>query len=102
EQGPQPVGRADDVDPIPRHPPLGGPGDGGEDPHQRRLPGAVGPQQAEHAGPQIQAEIAETTESPLVALSCSLDRELHAGSSSWLITPEGEEGYGVIDLSATT
>jgi hypothetical protein len=72
---------ADHVLALPQHAAGGGPGDRGQDAHQRRLAGAVGPQQTEHSRRQRQAEAAERFDAASINLVNRLDGE-HADPSA--------------------
>lgn len=80
ECGAQIVGVGCEVGTIPNDAAFCSAGYGGEDAHERRLTGAVGPEQSQCAGTELQGEIAQGPVSGAVALADVFDRELQEAS----------------------
>ncbi len=77
ENGTECIGGARDVDAVPEHAAFGGPGNRGQNAHQRGLAGAVGSQQAKHARFQFQTEVAQGDNALAISLGYILNGKLH-------------------------
>ena len=65
---------------------VGGAGDGGDDLHQGGLAGAVGAEQADHPGAELEGEVIDGGDAPAEALGDVVEREhrrLRKGSGGW-------------------
>jgi hypothetical protein len=71
--------------------PACGASDGGENPHQRGLPCAIGTEKTQNAGTQLQADVLQPPNISTILFSNRVDEEIHACGASVKQTPDLSE-----------